>query len=183
LHTHINNQEWNPCLTEVSPFWQIGKLITRLLLAWFWAVGFLLVEGFVALLTLLIGEDEEKVQPRSVDSHHFLKLQHRSLVQSLQGEDQVFFSYCLSVDEKFQGWVCVREGEEGLETFICVDLEAVYTIWWFFSGLRCERYSHSVSDDEGRIHHLRSFCTPLVVLLALVQSLRCNYEHCSLCNS
>jgi hypothetical protein len=50
-------------------------------------------------------------------------------VQGDSKVDQFFFSYFLSVDEKFQGWVCVRKGEDGVETFICVDLEAVCSLY------------------------------------------------------
>jgi hypothetical protein len=51
---------------------------------------------------------------------------------SVQGDskvDQIFFlSDFLSVDEEFQGWVCLPEGENGVETFVCTDLEAMLLV-------------------------------------------------------
>jgi hypothetical protein len=58
-----------------------------------------------------------------------VRLSGELLVQGNSKIDQIFFLSDLpSVDEEFQGWVCMLEGENGVETIVRVDLEAVLLV-------------------------------------------------------
>jgi hypothetical protein len=57
------------------------------------------------------------------------RLSGELLVQGDSKIDQIFFLSDLPfVDEEFQGRVCMLEGENGVETFVRVDLEAVLLV-------------------------------------------------------
>jgi hypothetical protein len=112
-------------------------------------------KGDVAFLTLLVGG--EKFQPRSVDSHHFLKLQHRSLVQSLQ--ERLDFAvrlhsndWCSLDCDTCNSECLVLQFVEDLNVVVCgggEDLCAVLEDWPHVSSVREHELVETCSQGDS----------------------------------